>query len=51
VGVARFYDNVYRYAISGDRLRFTVVKNARRDRLAEGIRTHPARSRAAPDAG
>jgi hypothetical protein len=37
VGVARFYDNVYRYAISGDRLRFTVVKNARRDRLAEGI--------------
>jgi hypothetical protein len=39
VGVARFYDNVYRSAISGDGLRFTVVKNARRDRLAEGILT------------
>jgi len=40
VGVARFYDNVYRYAISGDRLRFTVVKNARKDRLGEGILTN-----------
>jgi hypothetical protein len=35
----RFYDNVYRYAISGDRLSFTVVKNACKDRLAESILT------------
>ena len=35
----RFYDNVYRYAISGDRLTFTVVKNACKDRVAESILT------------
>jgi hypothetical protein len=35
----RFYDNVYRYAISGDELTFTVVRNACKDRLAESILT------------
>jgi hypothetical protein len=37
--VYRFYDNVYRYTISGDTLRFTVVKNACKDRHAESILT------------
>ena len=37
--VYRFYDNVYRYTISGDTLRFTVVKNACKDRWAESILT------------
>jgi hypothetical protein len=35
----RFYDNVYRYAMSGGRLSFTVVKNACKDGLAEDILT------------
>ena len=35
----RFYDNVYRYTISGDTLRFTVVKNRCKDRWAESILT------------
>ena len=35
----RFHDNVYRYALSGDRLRFTVVRNACRDRFAERVLT------------
>jgi hypothetical protein len=35
----RLYDNVYRYAISGDTLTFTVVKNACKDRVAERILT------------
>lgn len=35
----RFYDNVYRYAVSGDTLRFSVVKNACKDREAESILT------------
>lgn len=35
----RFYDNSYRYAISGDTLTFTVVKNACKDRFAERILT------------
>ena len=37
-----FYDNVYRYAVSGDTLRFTVVKNACKDRIAESILTSRA---------
>jgi len=35
----RFYDNVYRYTISGDTLRFTVVKNACKDHWSESILT------------
>ena len=35
----RFYDNVYRYSVSGDELTFTVVKNACKDRIAESILT------------
>jgi hypothetical protein len=35
----RFHDNVYRYALSGDTLRFVVVRNACRDRFAERILT------------
>lgn len=35
----RFYDNVYRYTVSGDTLRFSVVKNACPDRHAEAILT------------
>jgi hypothetical protein len=41
----RFYDNVYRYAISGGSLRFTVVKNACKDHLAESILTTRAFTR------
>jgi hypothetical protein len=37
--VYRFYDNVYRYTLSGDTLRFTVVKNACKDGIAESILT------------
>jgi hypothetical protein len=37
--VYRFYDNVYRYTISGDTLRFTVVKNACKDHWSESILT------------
>jgi hypothetical protein len=35
----RFYDNVYRYTLSGDRLTFAVVRNACKDRFAERILT------------
>ena len=35
----RFHDNVYRYALSGDTLRFTVVRNACPDRFAERVLT------------
>jgi hypothetical protein len=35
----KFYDNVYRYKVSGDTLRFTVVKNSCPDRYAESILT------------
>ena len=35
----RFHDNVYRYALSGDTLRFTVVRNACKDRFAERVLT------------
>jgi hypothetical protein len=35
----KFYDNVYRYAVSGDTLTFKVVKNACPDRHAEAILT------------
>lgn len=35
----RFRDNVYRYTLSGDTLRFTVVRNACPDRFAESILT------------
>jgi hypothetical protein len=35
----KFYDNVYRYKVSGDTLRFTVVKNSCPDRHAESILT------------
>jgi hypothetical protein len=35
----RFYDNVYRWTVRGDTLRFTVVKNACKDRFAESILT------------
>lgn len=35
----RFHDNVYRYTLSGDTLRFTVVRNACPDRFAESILT------------
>jgi hypothetical protein len=35
----RFYDNIYRYALSGDTLTFKVVKNACKDRHAEAILT------------
>ena len=38
----RFYDNVYRYAVSGDTLRFTVVRNACKDRFAERVLTSRA---------
>lgn len=41
----RFHDNVYRYAISGDKLTFTVVKNACKDRFAERILTSRAFTR------
>jgi hypothetical protein len=41
----RFYDNVYRYVISGDRRSFTVVKNGCKDRLAESILTTRAFTR------
>jgi hypothetical protein len=43
----RFFDNVYRYAISGDRLTFTVVKNGCMDRHAEAILTSRAFKRRA----
>jgi hypothetical protein len=35
----RFFDNVYRYAVAGDRLTFTVVENGCKDRHAEAILT------------
>jgi hypothetical protein len=38
----RFYDNVYRYTVSGDTLTFKVVKNACPDRHAEAILTSRA---------
>jgi hypothetical protein len=38
----RFHDNVYRYELSGEKLTFTVVKNACTDRHAESILTSRA---------
>ena len=35
----RFHDNVYRYTLSGDTLRFSVVRNACADRFAQSILT------------
>jgi hypothetical protein len=35
----RFHDNVYRYTLSGDTLRFAVVRNACKDRFAERVLT------------